>query len=182
LAYNPFKNPEKITTVKIGGRYTPGIAVVDANEASPRKWDEIAGYGLGGASLRFLGRGLTKFTINISLYDRRDLSDWAAFRPHVLSMPRGRNGRLAGFDVWHPALEDINVSKAVLVSLSLPRLTEEGVTEITLAMSEWRELEFKLAKVETSKIGPSDDFADRVLEGDIAELGLLNAQIDALAR
>jgi hypothetical protein len=53
--------------IKLGGEKSSGLCDV-SGASSPRKWDQALGYGISGASSRFLGITLSEFSIKFRLY------------------------------------------------------------------------------------------------------------------
>jgi hypothetical protein len=66
---NPIESP--VDFVVIAGKRTPGLATI-TGLGTPRKWEEVQGYGLTGATLRYLGNSLSSFTISLRLYSEQE--------------------------------------------------------------------------------------------------------------
>ncbi len=139
----------------VTGKRTPGLVEIDSNSSSPRKWDEMAGYGLSGSTLRFTGLGLPKFDMVVSLYTREHIAEWAAFAP-LLDPPK--RGYPRALDIWHPKLVGAKIKSCVVLDISLPKTSEEGVTQYIVYWQAFRAVKFQLSKVEASKAQPLDPY------------------------
>ncbi len=155
----------------VTGKRTPGLVEIDSNSSSPRKWDEMAGYGLSGSTLRFTGLGLPKFDMVVSLYTRVHIDEWAAFAP-LLDPPK--KGYPRALDIWHPKLVGAKIKACVVLDVSLPKTTEEGLTQYVINWQAFRAVKFQLSKVEASKAQPLDPYEQKIADK--------AAQAEALAR
>lgn len=145
--------------MRVAGTRTPGITEVDGNSGSPRKWDEMAGYGLSGSTLRFTGLGLAKFDSITELYSKEELEEWKKFF-FLLAPPK--RARPRALDVWHPKLEMYTIASCVVLDVALPKVTTEGVTQILINWQAYRAVKFSLSKIEGAKDQPADEFERQI--------------------
>jgi hypothetical protein len=108
MSFDPIATP--IDYVIIGGTRTPGLAEV-VGVGSPRQWDERKGIDRSGATLRFRGRKLARFSIKIKLATTEDFAAWATFAPSVRAVPAGGRGAL---DLVHPQINDAGIRAGVV--------------------------------------------------------------------
>lgn len=135
----------------IAGTKTPGILEVVGAEA-PRKWDEMQGFALSGAWVRYTGDGLAHFSLRIRLYTKQDWLDWFAFRPLIAKRPKpvvsgdtffAKPNALA---IWHPFLEPLGITAIVVESELQPTLTHDT--------GEWT-IEIKCIQFRPPKVAPA---------------------------
>lgn len=158
MAWNPLVAP--VDYIKLSGERSPGLAEVYGG-SSPRKWDERGGYGLSGSTLVFRGVGLAKFSVRLKLYTEEDWAAWTAWKALVDKPPLGTRARAQ--DIWHPLLEQIGVTSAVVEEVSQPEQGEAGEWVITIKFIEYRRPKVALAKPEGAKATPADP-VDQVIE------------------
>jgi hypothetical protein len=151
--WDPLSAP--IDYLLVAGSRSPGIAEI-VGAVSPRKWDERAGYGLSGSTLVFKGVGLVTFTIKLRLYTEYDWVSWRAWRTIVEKPPLGT--RAKAVSVWHPFLEELGVTAAVVNELGQPAETAPGEWTIAIKMTEFRAPKVALAKPEGAKAAPVDPY------------------------
>lgn len=181
MIWDPISSPvyyAKVTAHLPGGKRgaevrTPGICEIEGNSGSPRKWDELTGYGLSGSTLRFTGLGLAKYDMIIQLFDKRDMAEWEAFLPIVKAPPKKQRPR--ALDVWHPKLAQYDIQASVILDMSFPKTDERGVTEIVIYWQAYRAVSFQLAKIEGGPPSPAlDPYEQRIKER--------SERLEALAR
>lgn len=167
--WNPLN--ESIDYAVIAGVKTPGLCdIVGAN--SPRKWDEIEGYALSGARLKFRGIGLSHFSVKLRLYDDRDWADWYAFRPLVARPPLGKWAKAT--KIVHPILTEVGVKAMVVEDVIAPERTDEsGEWTIEIKCIEFRMPSPALSKPDGATATPADP--------EEVKIGQLLDQNDALA-
>lgn len=131
--WNPYTQPvDKFT---LGGKLSPGLCEVSGADA-PRRWDELDGYGLSGARLRYKGLKLAHFSISIRLYTPEDWADWYAFKPITEKAPLGHFAK--SLDIFHPHLFDLGIASAVIENVSQPTQTADGEWTIEIKFIEYR--------------------------------------------
>ena len=133
MTWDPYSQPvDKFT---LGGKQSPGLCEV-VGASSPRRWDELDGYGLSGARLRYKGLKLAYFSINIRLYSAQDWADWYAFKPITEKAPLGKFAK--SLDIFHPHLFDLGIASAVIENVSQATQTADGEWTIEIKFIEYR--------------------------------------------
>jgi hypothetical protein len=153
MAWNPIDNP--VDYIKLAGQKSPGLADVDG-ASSPRKWDEAAGYGLSGATIRFTGDGLAKFAVRLRFYTVEHWAAWDAWKPLVFNRPKGKSPR--ALDIWHPHLEELGIKSVVVEDVSQPKQTADGEWTVEIKFIQFRMPKLTLAKPEASRAKPTDPY------------------------
>lgn len=152
--------------ILLGGSKSPGLCDV-SGASSPRKWDQVAGYGLSGATTRFLGVALSEFSIKFRLYgDPKvpdpDWIDWNAFQDSVLMKPpAGRYPK--ALDIWHPVLERLKIKAVGVVDVGQPYQSDDGEWTIEVKFIEFRRPKISLAKPDAAKATPTDPY-DKIID------------------
>lgn len=102
--------------IVLGGAPSPGLAVVKG-AGTPRKWDIRDGYGLSGASVVFMGEGLTPFDVDIFAWLPAHFEQWKVFaRLTIVNPPLGT--RPTSLSIQHPVLQDppLAISQVVVTN------------------------------------------------------------------
>lgn len=160
--------------VYLAGEPTPGLAVVEGNSGSPRKWQESGGYGLTGATIRFTGVGLAKFDIILTLVTNEHWAAWEAYQ-HVLAPPvPGTYARALA--VFHPLLKTLRIHECVIEDVSIPKQTQAGVWQVLLPCKAFRKPKLTFATPEGAKATPTDP-----VDAQIQDKLLVYKQREALA-
>jgi len=150
--WNPLKEPRDYAIV--AGVRTPGLCDI-VGASSPRKWDEIEGYGLSGARLKFRGIGLAHFSIKLRLYTDQDWNDWDQFRVLVSKPPLGK--KPLAKKIVHPQLAEVGVSAFVVEDLLAPERTDDsGEWTIEIKCIEYRNMTPALSKPDAAEATPAD--------------------------
>ncbi len=173
--WNPIAKPCNFFLLE--GKKSPGHAVIEGNNGSPRKWDERGGYGLTGSTIVFTGLGLAEFDAIISLYDERDWREWLAWAV-VLEPPKpGR--RDAAKDIWHPLLraKPLSIGKVVVKNVAIPKQTEEGIWQVLIPMQAFRRPKITLIKPDGAKAAESDDPVERKIAANSAKIDKMLAEL-----
>jgi hypothetical protein len=163
--------------IKLGGEKSSGLCDV-SGASSPRKWDQAQGYGISGASSRFLGVLLSEFSIKFRLYGSQnppspDWEAWNAFQAKVLMKPpAGRYPK--SLDIWHPELERLKIKSVGVVDVGQAYQSDNGEWTIEVKFIEFRRPKLTLAKPEASKATPTDPY-DKVIDS-------LDKQIEEAAK
>jgi hypothetical protein len=152
--------------IMLGGSRSAGLADV-SGASSPRKWDQAAGYGLSGATTRFLGVMCSEFSIKFRLYGdpqtpSPDWAAWNAFEGAVLMKPPA--GRFPkALDIWHPVLERLKIKSVGVKDVGQPYQSDTGEWTIEVQFIEFRRPKISLAKPEGSKATPTDPY-DKIID------------------
>jgi hypothetical protein len=151
MPWNPLTDP--VDYFALEGMRSPGIAEL-TGASSPRKWEERGGYGLSGATVVFRGVGLCYFTFRIKLYTEDDWQDWLGWKALVDRPPYGT--RPKAHAIWHPFLDQLGVTAAVVEEVSQPEQGESGEWTISIKFIEFRRPVAALAKPLSAKATPVD--------------------------
>jgi hypothetical protein len=167
-------------SVYFAGVPTPGLAVVEGNSGSPRKWQEKGGYALSGATIVFTGKGVAKFDVILSLLEKRDWQDWNdnVFQKLLAAPTQQGQGALV---VYHPFLKQLGITQCVIEDVSIPKVDDFGVTQICISCREFRRPKIALSKPESAAALPKDPNAGaKALVG--AQTALISAMREAAAK
>ncbi len=121
MAYNPIRNAFESDFVLLGGKLTPGIAVVEGLSRKS-KWDVKDGQGQKGAKVTYVGESPSKFRIKFTLWSDVQFILWDKNIKPVLSL--SRNPPHPAIDIWHPDCVDVGV-KSVIVE-DVTKFVENG--------------------------------------------------------
>lgn len=169
MTFRPLQQP--VDHILLAGQKSPGIAVV-SGASSPRTWDERRGYAQIGARVVFRGIGLAKFTVTLSLFSAADWDDWHDWRELVQRPPVGERARAK--DIWHPVLEDLGISAAVVEDVGQPEQGDTGEWTISIKFIEYRPpIRLPAESVGASEDGPSA--FDRQVQSIEAQLNIARA-------
>lgn len=134
MTFNPITDP--VDYFLLQNRRSPGIAVVK-NAQSLLRWDERRGYALSGSRVVYRGIGLARPIITLRLLTDAHFVAWHEWRVLVQRPPVGERGRLAK-DIWHPILEDLDITKVVVEKVLQPKQVADGEWNIDIAFIEFR--------------------------------------------
>lgn len=149
LVWNPLTQP--LDKFVLAGEVSPGYAELKG-VGTPRKWEQRRSYGMGGATVWFLGRELAQFTIRIELWTEEDWAHWQSWRHLVLAPPFGRRPR--ALDIWHPILDEKGISSVVVLDCKGPEQIKPTVWRYDIECLAYRRPRMQLAKPEGSKVRP----------------------------
>lgn len=134
MTFNPLSTP--VNHILLANRRSPGLADIKGSN-SPRRWDERRGYALSGSRVVFRGIGLARFIVTLRLYNDDDWDNWHDWRELVQRPPVGQRARAQ--DIWHPILEDLLITSAVVEDVLQPRpTTDDGEWSIDIKFIEFR--------------------------------------------
>lgn len=172
MAYDPIASP--VDFVVVAGQRTPGLAEV-VGAGSPRQWDERRGFDMSGATLRFRGKKLARFSIKLTLATSEDFAAWNAFSPVVLAVPAGGRGAL---QLVHPILNDWGIRSGVVDDVLQP--TPDGDTGkhvVEIKMIERRPPTPAGSTTAGSADSPAPNPLQARIETNRAQIAMQNAQI-----
>lgn len=173
MTFNPSTSPQDY--IVLAGKRSPGVAEV-LGASSPREWAERGGYGVTGAFSVFKRRGLSHFSVKLTLATDQDWQDWAVWKPVVDKLPTKRGGTTpaSGYlKIEHPILADLDIKAAGVEDVGAPEQTDNGVWTITIKFIEFRSPKVTLATPEGAKATPVDPYDKKIEE--------LTDQFDRLA-
>lgn len=134
MPFYPLTSP--IDHVLLANERSPGIATV-TRLSSKYQWDIRRGFALSGARAVFKGLGLAEFSVVLQLVEQADWDNWHAWRPLVSAPPVGERARAK--DIWHPKLEDIGVTAAVVQEMGSPEpVGDTNIFSIEIKFIEYR--------------------------------------------
>ncbi len=123
--------------IRLRGRWSPGVAIV-AGASAPRAWDVQDGHGLVGASVRFVGDKLAKFTVEIRLFEPEHFEAWGDFAK-LLAKPTSRaDAPKRAMRIEHPALAEIGISDVVVEDRTQLVQVEPGVWSSTISFIQYK--------------------------------------------
>lgn len=171
MAYNPIDDP--VDHILLNDLRSPGVALV-SGAAQPYNWQVQQGFGLGGAIVIFRGIGLAEFEVVLQLQTVADFTAWDKFRPLVAKPPKPARPR--ALKIWHPHLEQLQISSVVVKELSQLEVNEFMTGHVKIKFLQYRRPRLQLAKPDgaaKTKITP----AQAEIQSNTA---LLEAQLRAL--
>lgn len=172
MAHDPIASP--VDFVVVAGQRTPGLAEV-VGAGSPRQWDERRGFDMSGATLRFRGKKLARFSIKITLATTEEFAAWAAFAPVVLTVPAGGRGAL---DLKHPILNDWGIRSGVVEDVLQPAPDgDTGKYIVEIRMIERRPPEEAGSTTVGSVDSPAPNPLQARIETNSARIAMQNAEI-----
>lgn len=152
MAWDPIAQATDVAT--IGGKPTPGICEI-VGASSPRKWDEIAGYGWSGGILVFHGLPLSHFIIRFTLYTAEDWIAWHELRPLLTRPPLGKRPR--ALVLRHPQAAELGIFGIVVELLKQAVQVDDGVWQIEVDVIESRQYkQAAIAKPDGAEEQPPD--------------------------
>jgi hypothetical protein len=134
MAWRPLTEPTD--KLLVAGQESPGLVEI-SGAGSPRRWDIRKGYALQGARAVFRGLDVSRFRTRFRLIEAADWDAWHEFRPLVDRPPTGE--RPQALDVWHPILEDVGITQAVVENVGqAEKVGDSGEWAIAIAWIEYR--------------------------------------------
>ena len=159
-----------VNTITVAGKVSPGYCEI-SRAVSPNKWDERNGYGLSGSTLIFRGIGLATFTATITMWNDEQLTEWEAWKSVVDRPPSRKYPR--ALQVWHPVLEDMGVSAAIVEKRGQLTKLPNGGWRVEIFFKEYRKPKLSLAGPDGTKDNkPVDPYDQKIsdLTGQLQEL------------
>lgn len=106
----------------VGGIWTPGTAVIKGASVK-RNLDERIGYGVDFAYVVFTGRKLARFTLELTLANKKDFAEHETFHAKMMhTVPRRGPVQQTsnGYDaaralmIWHPLLAPLDITQFIV--------------------------------------------------------------------
>jgi hypothetical protein len=138
---NPLQFPTASDSVYISGpngtAYSPGVIPPNGIQGFDRKsgWQIKKGKGSVGATFTFVQAPPAKGKVIFHLASVQDFYNWDTFRLLLLYQPAKKSDQ-ANF-IYHPALDDLNISQVVTESISPWRHLGKGLFQIEVEFIEW---------------------------------------------
>lgn len=128
--------------IQLGPFTSPGVAIV-RGAGSPRNWDIRQGWGFSGAVVVFTGKGLSKFEVDILLWEPEHFLQWKLFAQILKPPIRGIGPTGAGVSalgITHPVLNGapLNINEVVVEDVSQPVQSDTGLWTYTIKFIEYR--------------------------------------------
>lgn len=113
--------------IYLAGLWSPGRATIHGAD-SPRDWDIRKGYGFGGATVVFTGNNVSKFSVEIALWDPLQWAEWQIFSK-LLEKPTVPFQRPVALGIYHPILAapPLNITEVVVENVTQFEQDDEGL-------------------------------------------------------
>lgn len=131
-AWNPLLVPVSYFTV--GSVASPGVTTVEG-EGLVFDWEKKKGVGTSGATAKYTGQDLVRWTTKTLLWEDAHFEAWEAFESPLRQEPTG--AKFKALDFWHPKTSRIGITAAKVLKLGL--LTEEDDTGLYSITVEWEQ-------------------------------------------
>jgi hypothetical protein len=124
--------------IVLAGAQSPGKAV-PKGAGSPRDWDIRKGYGLSGAGVVFTGENLTKFDVDIFLWDETQFVAWEIFAQLTLVNPP-LGVRPTSMSIQHPILNmrPLSITQVVVEDVTQWECNDDGLWACTIKFIKYR--------------------------------------------
>lgn len=172
------KPSKAFDVVFFAGEPTPGLAIVEGSSGSPRKWQEVGGFGVSGSTIRFTGLGLAKFDVIVTLVTDEHWKAWEPYQRRVLAPPSAQPGAAKALSIFHPLLKPLEIRECVVDDISIPKQTQASVWQVLIPCRAFRKPKLTFATPDGAKATPTDPVDAQIA----ANVALLAAQREALAR
>lgn len=166
---NPLRESEAGAwdVVFVGGLRMPGQAVV-AGAASKLEWEEQAGTGTNGGSLKYKGSKLSEFEIELRFWEAEQIDEWET-KKAIFDVPKGEEKPRA-LDFGHPVGTDLDIKSIVVLERpQLTQLSDDGLWGVTIKVKAWGEPEPKTGSPKKSEAVGKDGAAGGTSAGAGAE-------------
>jgi hypothetical protein len=134
MAFAINRRDPALNYIVVAGVPSPGRASVTGVRI-PYHWDITQGYGLSGAITIFRGRGVSKFTVTITMFEDEHFVQWPIFK--AVLQPPTKLKPLA-FDMIHPVLSSAGIKAVQIEELGEPERQSNGMWIATLKFLEYR--------------------------------------------
>lgn len=123
--------------IVLAGRTSPGKAVV-RDATSPRRWNILDGYGLVGSTIVYAGSSLSKFNVDIYVWEQAHFLQWDTFAS-VLALPK-RIRDPGALSIDHPLLNEppISITEVVIGDVTQWEQVDDGLWCRTIPMIAYR--------------------------------------------
>jgi hypothetical protein len=124
--------------VLLNGAQTPGLAY-PTKAGAPLTWDERKGYGTTGASLIFMGAGLSEFDVQVWLWKPEHFVLWEVFAKSCLVDPPA-GARPTSMPIKHPllTLPPIAITQVVKRDCSQFEQVDDGLWACSIMLKRYR--------------------------------------------
>lgn len=157
--FEPFTKP--VDTVVLGGFATPGLARL-VGVSLDYEWEVRKGNAISGARKILKGRGLTKCTLEVTLYTEDEIAAWEDFFSLIRYPEKAGNQTLKGYQLVHPLAALYGID-AVTVTTVMPMVQEStGEWTTGLELEEYREPVVIARKASGTKASPKATDVDPI--------------------
>lgn len=175
-AINPFANAELWDVVQIGETTSPGICTVSGFKRT-HGWEVKKGKGVKGSTITLNEFPPAEGTIKFLLWTPEHFVAWGAFRPLFKYDPTKKT--VNAVDIFHPALDDIEVRRVVCKDIGQVEKEGPGLYSITVSLLEYNPPPKKNATSTpkaSSNTSNSSGSGDPVLDAKLAEIDRLREE------
>lgn len=119
---------------------SPGVCKLK-NVGSPRNWDIRPGYGISGATIFFMGNGISEFEVDIFIWeDPGHWIQWEAFSVLLTSPPSPPGTLPTSLGIGHPMLNKKPwlISKVVVADVGGWEVNDTGLWSLTIKFKQDR--------------------------------------------
>lgn len=170
---SPFREPRLLDKCTLAKRLSPGYCEFSGLE-EVRKFDEKPGFGLAGAVVVFMGRGICHFSVKFFLSTQTDWEDWLTFKPILERLPIRGNSK--GLEIKHELVNHVGITAVFVENWSAPVQEASGLWVAEVRMVEARAPKFQLSQIDGAEATPNDPLQAKVraqemiVESQLAEL------------
>jgi hypothetical protein len=127
---------QELNYVTVNGVRSPGRAEITGLKV-PYKWNVQESHGKDGASTTFVGRGIARFTLTVTLWLREHFVEWELFSK-LLGPPTPSKPLVV--KMGHPLLSQADVKDVGIESCGVPQRQSNGMWLVTIECLEFRKL------------------------------------------
>lgn len=178
---------EPISYVVINGLQSPGLTRLESQPSVTNMFEERGGRAVSGSTKVWLGRELSKFSLEHSLYDDADLIGYVGWIS-ALRYPAGSSKKtIRGYAIEHPVINAWEIVSVTLLDDTAPKQTERNTWVAYTLWEEWRAPAVVAQKIKASTGTPlsqvrpsflSKEDQQRIREAD-SEVAGWSATVDA---
>lgn len=130
-------------TWRVGGDYCPGLSRF-RGAGDPRKWESRVGYAIDGATVVYLGRDVSEFSCDISIWTQTQLDEWKVFAQKYLKAPEpSQIGALPkkehALSIYNPMLVTAGIAAVVVKNVTPFELVGDGLWGCSVEFMVFRE-------------------------------------------
>jgi hypothetical protein len=132
-AWDPLLVPVSYFTV--GSVASPGVTEPPTGDGLTFDWETKKGPGTSGATSKYNGQDLAKWSTKTLLWESAHFEAWAAFVAPLQQEPSG--AAFKAFDFWHPLTSAVGITSAKVLKIGF--LTPEDDTGLYSVTIEWEQ-------------------------------------------
>jgi len=123
---SPLRDPQGYSTITIEGVRWIGTVEWSKQAESPRKWDQVAGQGTTGATVKYNGDGLAEFGLPFLCWRQEHFDFFEGSLRPLLRRPREKEKPKALL-VEHPELAKLEVARCVVTLVGAVRAVRDDL-------------------------------------------------------